>query len=468
VKNGKRDPEPLAVRESTQQLSFGEAVSPFEGRRFFWPNVLPLGDEVFEFFGNPKTQFKKCLGIDADGSERTWSAEDQLVFLIWGFVGHGLAPAEVHAIPCESIHGSFPFSASRQQPAIHIDAVPGPFVRQNPCLRLNLDSEPQFDHISQPVFRINRALAEVKFTFSPFGLAAFRRFRYTPPRIVVLISQIRLAVLVGRIYLLSYPHYTRRSAVVCWTKNAAIGPCTMGPRYLDARRSLLLFAAFLAILPGCRLAADGQNQQGVRLFQQGQFQPALQKFQQALATDPLNADAYYNMAASMHSFGTAKKDNEMLSQAETLYNYCLDVDENHVDCHRGLAVLLKETGREDRAFALLKNWAKSQPSVSDAYVELARVYEESGDLETAMLHLNQAVGIDQANYRAWAAFGHIREETGDTAQALTNYQRSLDLNQFQSGVAERVATLSGTVRGNLNGTTLPGGTRTVAIPRFRY
>ncbi len=170
----------------------------------------------------------------------------------------------------------------------------------------------------------------------------------------------------------------------------------------------------------------------------------------------------------MHNFGSAKKDNEMLAQAEALYNQCLDIDENHVDCHRGLAVLLKETGRPDRSFALLKNWVNSQPNLADAQIELARVYEESGDLETAQLHLNQAVGIDQGNHRAWAALGHIREETGDLDQALTNYQRSLDLNQFQSGVAARVATLSRTVRGNLNGTSVPGSTRTVTIPRFRY
>jgi len=216
------------------------------------------------------------------------------------------------------------------------------------------------------------------------------------------------------------------------------------------------------------MAADGQNQQGVRLFQQGQFQPALQKFQQALATDPTNADAYYNLAASMHNIGSAKKDNDMLAQAETLYNQCLDINENHVDCHRGLAVLLKETDRSDRSFALLNNWVNAQPNLSDARVELARLYEESGDLETALLHLNHAVGVDQSNHRAWAALGHIREETGDATQALTNYQRSLDLNQFQSGVAERVATLSRNVRGNLNGTTVPGGTRTVTNPRFRY
>jgi len=257
--------------------------------------------------------------------------------------------------------------------------------------------------------------------------------------------------------------------VDCWTENTAVVTHSADDRRLERFNAVLLVATLLALLPGCRMAADGQNQQGVRLFQQGQFQPAMQKFQQAIATDPQNADAYYNIAASMHTIGSGKKDKEMLAQAESLYNQCLDINENHVDCHRGLAVLLKETDRSDRAFALLNNWVQAQPNLSDAKVELARLYQESGDLESAKLHLNQAVGMDQANHRAWAALGQIREQTGDPVQALANYQRSLDLNSFQSGVAERVATLSRNARGSFDsGTTMPGGTRTVTNSRIRY
>ncbi len=250
----------------------------------------------------------------------------------------------------------------------------------------------------------------------------------------------------------------------CWTKIATSGRCGMAIRNPHPRPIQLLVVGLLLSVSGCQMAADGQNQQGVRLFQQGQFQPAMEKFQQAIVTDPTNADAYYNMAASMHRMGASKKDKKMLADAEKLYNQCLDIDENHVDCHRGLAVLLKETGRTDRAFAFLNNWATAQPKLADAQVELARLYQESGDLETAKLHLNQAVGLDQNNYRAWAALGHIREESGDIEQALTNYQRSLDLNHFQTAVAERVAALSQQAGGALSGPTAPGGTRTVANP----
>ena len=233
-------------------------------------------------------------------------------------------------------------------------------------------------------------------------------------------------------------------------------------------RLLVSLLPILTILSGCHVAADGQNLQGVRLFEQGQYNAAVQHFQQALATDPANADAHYNLAAALHRMGAQNNDEEMLNQAESLYNQCLDLDENHEDCYRGLAVLLVETGRSDRAFKLLKNWAASHPEVADARVELARLYEEFGDTETAKLHLNQALLIDENNHRAWAALGSIREQLGDLDQALANYQRSINLNQYQPAVANRIAALNRSLT-DVNVDATRGDTRTVTSgPTPRY
>ena len=213
------------------------------------------------------------------------------------------------------------------------------------------------------------------------------------------------------------------------------------------------------------MAGYGYNAQGARLYQQGQYQAAMQQFEQALTTDPTSADAYYNMAATMHKMGTMRSDKEMLTQAETLYNQCLDIEENHSDCHRALAVLLVETGRSDRAFALLKNWATAHPELVDARVELARMYEEFGDRETAQVQLQTALQIDPQDARAWTALGHLREQAGDYSQALANYQRSYSLDTFQPEVAQRIASLSSTVRGSFDAGTAPGGgTVTVQAP----
>ena len=203
----------------------------------------------------------------------------------------------------------------------------------------------------------------------------------------------------------------------------------------------LLLAALLP-LTGCGMSAHGLNTQGVKFFQQEQYQAALGQFQRAMAADPYNADGYYNTAATYHRLGVERKDRQLLEQSETLYNQCLDFDSNHVECHRGLAVLLIETDRKKQAFEFIENWAIQNPKSAEARIELARLHHENGDLETASLQLQQALAIDSRNPRAWTAMGHLRDQSGDTAQALANYQRSYALNRSQPAVAHRIAAIS--------------------------
>ncbi len=237
------------------------------------------------------------------------------------------------------------------------------------------------------------------------------------------------------------------------------------------------FALLVWIIPytlctciGCGFSATGHNLDGKRLFEQGQYGAALQKFQHAASTDPSNPDAYYNMASTYHRMGTSTGDakSPYYTQAEDLYNQCLNLDSNHIDCYRGLAVLLIETNRKDRAYTLLKNWATANPSNADAAVELARLFHEDGKVETSRQYLEHAVQLDQRNSRAWRALAHLREEQGDIGQALANYQRSYQLNGFQPDVATKIARLQQNV--NSRTTVMPGETRWAkpTVPSSRY
>lgn len=221
----------------------------------------------------------------------------------------------------------------------------------------------------------------------------------------------------------------------------------------------LLLAAAVS-LSGCRWAAVGQNIEGTRLIAQGNYAGALQRFQEAVTNDPASADAYYNMGRTFHEIGKQTANQEQLATAETLYNQCLDIDPDHVDCHRALAVLLVDTQRPDRAFALMQNWALQSQNNADARIELARLYHEFGDNETARVHLDDAIALDLTNPRAWTARGHLREEEGDVRQALANYQRAYQLDSLQPALAERIASLQ---RSTQTGLPLPNfnGTRTV-------
>jgi Tfp pilus assembly protein PilF len=225
---------------------------------------------------------------------------------------------------------------------------------------------------------------------------------------------------------------------------------------------------------GCRAVATGRNVDGVRYFQQGQYPVALQRFESAITSDPKNPDAHYNKAAVFHKMGLQNRDQNLLTQAESLYNQCLDYNPDHVDCHRGLAVLLTETGRVPQAFTLLKNWATTSPQSSEARVELARLYEEYGDPKSAEFYLGEALALDARNWRAHGALGRLKEQSGDLPQALQNYERAYSLNRFQPQLEQRIADLRGRVGpspgGTLQGrTTAPGNQQASSSnPNLRY
>ena len=213
---------------------------------------------------------------------------------------------------------------------------------------------------------------------------------------------------------------------------------------------LLLGIPLILTSAGCHWTASSKNAAGAQLHQQGQYSAALQQFQQVVDQDPTNPDGYYNLAATTHRLAKQRNDEALFRNAEALYNQCLDHAPNHVECHRGLAVLLMDTGRPDRAFALMKNWASQNPMASEPRVELARLYEEAGEPQTALKYLEDAVQQDANNSRAWLALARLRESSGDLPQALQNYQRALALNNTQPMIAERIAALSRQINSDLD------------------
>jgi tetratricopeptide (TPR) repeat protein len=222
--------------------------------------------------------------------------------------------------------------------------------------------------------------------------------------------------------------------------------------------AIVLFS--LAVVGGCQMVSNQQNAEGVKMFEQAYYEGAAQRFQQSIESDPNNPDGYYNLARTYHQLGKLHKQTATLQQAEGYYHQCLDHDPNHQDCYRGLAVLLVEQGRSTDAFKLVEGWSARNPAAPAPKIELARLYEESGNREAAKQQLIAAVETDPTNARALAALGKLREDFGETAQAISDYQRSLAIDPYQPQLASRIATLAGPVFSP----TPVGGTRVVTTP----
>ncbi len=192
---------------------------------------------------------------------------------------------------------------------------------------------------------------------------------------------------------------------------------------------------------GCNADANRLNLEGKGLFEQGQYGPAFGRFQQALRADPKNADSYYNLGAVMHRTAIQTRDKQSVAQAESYYRQAINVNPNHVEANRGLAVILIGQNRQQAAFELVRDWMVRAPGSPDPKIELGRLYHEYGDKSTATQLLSDALNIDYRNARALRALGQIREENGELAQAIANYQRSYQSNTAQVDLPGRIAQL---------------------------
>lgn len=206
--------------------------------------------------------------------------------------------------------------------------------------------------------------------------------------------------------------------------------------------ALLLTALSAAALAGCQFTARGQNLQGVERFKLGDYNGAATHFQQALRSNPNNADAHYNLGALYHRYAETNRDPGLLAIAERQYQQTLLLDPNHPDARRGHTVLLTQSNRAAEAYASLKQWAEKNPASSQPRIELARLYQLSGDKSSADQLLQQAVQMDPNNAQAWAMVGQLREDSGDYSAALANYQRAYQLSPTtQVAMQPKIASL---------------------------
>lgn len=203
----------------------------------------------------------------------------------------------------------------------------------------------------------------------------------------------------------------------------------------------LIAAAMFPLWIGCNAAARFNNIQGRQAFEFGQYNEAINRFQRALYNNPQNADAYYNLASTYHHVGKQTRNQQLVGYAEQLYRQSISMDARFSDAHRGLAVLLAESGRTDAAFDLVRTWQARNPYSAEPMVELARLYQEFGDRNQASQYLTDALVLDANNPRALTALGAIREQEGQLKLALENYMRAYQANANQPGVAAKIAQL---------------------------
>lgn len=115
---------------------------------------------------------------------------------------------------------------------------------------------------------------------------------------------------------------------------------------------------------------------------------ALASYTEAVAVNPLHADAHVNLGRLLHQRGKLK-------EAEAHYAAALVARPEDVTAHFNLAVVTDDQGRIDDAIARYQDTLELDPSCVDAYFNLARLYERKGEKLAAIRHLKDYRRLSQ-------------------------------------------------------------------------
>jgi DNA-directed RNA polymerase subunit alpha len=163
---------------------------------------------------------------------------------------------------------------------------------------------------------------------------------------------------------------------------------------------------------------------GCLALAKGEFGPAVEQLQKALDSQPNSAKVAAELAAALRSAGkisealkvlekAGTKDSDVLLQqawcyeAQGLqeeacngYTKVLELDPANPQATFRLAYYLDLRGEDDKAIALYQSITQQNKAFVNAMINLALIYEDKDDFDTAVTYLKEALKADPSNKRA--------------------------------------------------------------------
>ena len=180
--------------------------------------------------------------------------------------------------------------------------------------------------------------------------------------------------------------------------------------------------------------AESHYELGVSLQSSDKTAEAIREFEAALALSPAYADpmtqlVLLDLAAGKPAVALERVNQQIARAPQSGPLYDL--------------LGLVQAARNDvaAAEAAYRRAVQLQPSLVDAHVRLAELYDATGRFDPAIAEADTARRLDGRNLRALMALGVGHQQRGDTALAREAYETALGLNPRFAGAANNLAYL---------------------------
>ncbi|HEX5244934.1 MAG TPA: tetratricopeptide repeat protein, partial [Tepidisphaeraceae bacterium] len=159
---------------------------------------------------------------------------------------------------------------------------------------------------------------------------------------------------------------------------------------------------------------------GVAMFQHGYLDQAAASFTQVIATDPGNADAYYNL-------GTLRLAQNDLVHARQFLEQALQLKSEYPEAWNNLGMIAAQLGHPDEAIADFQKSLAQRPEFLTALLNLGNVYRRRQDFENAQICFGRAIRIQPDDPEVNYGFGMLYAQQGQLQQASEYLEKAIAL-----------------------------------------
>ncbi len=170
---------------------------------------------------------------------------------------------------------------------------------------------------------------------------------------------------------------------------------------------------------------------GVAMYQHGYLGQAVASFLQVIATNPENADAFYNL-------GTLRLGQRDFVEARQYLEQTLRLKPNYPEAWNNLGMMAAQAGDPDEAIRDFQKSLAQRPEYATALLNLGNVYRRQHNFANAQKCFEQAIRIEPDNPEVNYSFGMLYAQQGQLDEASNYLQRAIAL---RPGYAEALNNL---------------------------
>ena len=159
---------------------------------------------------------------------------------------------------------------------------------------------------------------------------------------------------------------------------------------------------------------------GVAMFQHGYLNQAAASFLQVIATNPGNADAYYNL-------GTLRLGQNDFAQARQYFEEALRRKPEYPEAWNNLGMMAAQLGRPDEAIRDFQKSLELRPEYVTALLNLGNVYRRQRAFDDAQKCFEQAIRQEPENPEVNYSRGMLYAQQGQLEQAKESLQKAISL-----------------------------------------